>query len=340
MKKEKYNVAVVGATGAVGREMLAVLQERKFPVAELRPLASERSVGTELSFQGQDVPVQVLDERSFQGIDIALFSAGGSISQEFAPIAAKAGAVAIDNTSAFRLDPEVPLVVPEVNPEAIADYGTKGIIANPNCSTIQMVVMLKPIQDAVGLRRVVVSTYQSTSGGGQKAVDELSKQVRALFNQESIESEVFPHTIAFNCIPHIDVFMESGYTKEEMKMILETRKILADEDLRITATCVRVPVFHSHAESVNIETNKKLSAAEARELLSQAPGVIVRDNTAENEYPLGLDAGGRDEVFVGRIREDESIDNGLNVWVVADNLRKGAALNAVQIAEVLIEKYI
>lgn len=340
MTKEKYNVAVVGATGAVGREMLNVLEERKFPIDELRLMASERSVGVELTYRGQDLVVQVLNEKSFDGIDIALFSAGGSISQEFAPIAAKAGAIAIDNTSAFRMDPEVPLIVPEVNPEAIGEYKKKGIIANPNCSTIQMVVMLKPIQEAVGLKRVVVSTYQSTSGAGQKAVDELSAQVRSLFNQESIETKVFPHTIAFNCIPHIDVFTESGYTKEELKMILETRKILDDEKLRITATCVRVPVFHSHSESVNIETDKKLSVAEARELLSQAPGVILKDNFADNEYPMGLDAGGQDEVFVGRIREDESIKNGLNVWVVADNLRKGAALNAVQIAEVLIKKYL
>jgi aspartate-semialdehyde dehydrogenase len=340
VKKEKYNVAVVGATGAVGREMLSVLEERKFPVEALRLLASERSTGLELEFKGKNYSVEVLGEKSFEGIDIALFSAGGSLSQEFAPFAAEAGAVVIDNTSAFRMDPEVPLVVPEVNPEAIADYTKRRIIANPNCSTIQMVAVLKPIQNAAGLKRVVVSTYQSTSGAGQKAVDELSSQVRALFNQESIEREVFPHTIAFNCIPHIDVFLESGYTKEEMKMILESRKILNDDSLRITATCVRVPVFHSHAESVNIETEKKLSAEQVKKLLSKSPGVILCDNPANNEYPLGLDAGGRDEVFVGRIREDESVENGINLWVVADNLRKGAALNAVQIAEILIKEYL
>jgi aspartate-semialdehyde dehydrogenase len=340
MKKQKYNVAIVGATGAVGREMLSVLEERDFPVDELRLLASERSVGVEIDYKGESIPVEVLGENSFEGIDIALFSAGGSFSNKFAPIAADAGAVAIDNTSAFRMDPEVPLVVPEVNPEAIADYTNRRIIANPNCSTIQMVLVLKPIQDVAGLKRVVVSTYQSTSGAGQKAMDELSSQVRALFNQENITRDVFPHTIAFNCIPHIDIFMKDGYTKEEVKMILESRKILKDDSLRITATCVRVPVFHSHSESVNIETEKKLSADQVKKLLSESPGVIVCDNPAKNEYPLGVNASGRDEVFVGRIREDESVEGGINLWIVADNLRKGAALNAIQIAEVLIDQYL
>lgn len=340
MKKDKYNVAVVGATGAVGREMIATLEQRKFPVNELRPLASERSIGVSLEYKGEEIPVQVLTEHAFKDIDIGLFSPGGAVSKKFAPIAAEAGTVVIDNTSAFRMEPDVPLVVPEVNPESIADYKARRIIANPNCSTIQMVLILKPIQDAVGLKRVVVSTYQSTSGAGQKAMNELTSQIRTLFNNEKdLAREIFPHTIAFNCLPHIDVFQENGYTKEEMKMIWETRKILNDESLKVTATCVRVPVFFSHSESVNIETKKKITADQARDLFSKTPGVIVIDDPKNNKYPLGLDAAGKDEVFVGRIREDESVENGLNLWIVADNLRKGAALNAVQIAEVLIEKY-
>jgi len=340
MKKEKYNVAVVGATGAVGREMLSVLESREFPVGELRLLASERSRGEFLPFKGNDLPIKILDRDLFSDIDIALFSAGGAISQEYAPIAAKAGAVVIDNTSAYRLDPKVPLVVPEVNPQHVALYKEKGIIANPNCSTIQLVAVLKPIHDAAGLKRVVVSTYQSTSGAGQKAIDELATQVQALFNQGDIVKEVFPHQIAFNCIPHIDAFQENGYTKEEIKMILESQKILEIPDLRITVTCVRVPVFHCHSEAVNIETERPLTVEALRELLAQAPGVLVRDNPAENEYPLGINAVGHDEVYVGRIRRDESVTNGFNLWVVSDNLRKGAAVNAVQIAEILIENYL
>ena len=340
MKKQAYNVAVVGATGAVGREMISVLESRDFPVDDLRLLASERSRGEFLAFKGDDLPVQVLGPESFQGVDVALFSAGGSISQEYAPIAAKAGAVVVDNTSAFRLEPDVPLIVPEVNAEEIAGYKQRGIIANPNCSTIQLVTALKPILDAVGLKRVVVSTYQSTSGAGQKAIDELSGQVRSLFNQGKIVKEIFPHQIAFNCIPQIDVFQDNGYTKEEMKMILETRKIFDLPDLKITTTCVRVPVFHSHSEAVNVETEQGLSVEELKALLAEAPGVLVRDDPAHNEYPLGIDAAGHDEVYVGRIRRDESVENGFNLWVVSDNLRKGAAVNAVQIAEILIEKYL
>ncbi len=340
MKKEKYNVAVVGATGAVGNEMIKVLTEHNFPVDELRLLASERSAGQALDFKGKAIPVQVLNENSFKNIDIALFSAGGSISERFAPIAWKSGAVVVDNTSAFRMAPDVPLVVPEVNPEDIAQYKVRGIIANPNCSTIQMMVALKPIQDAAGIKRIVVSTYQATSGAGKRAMDELASQTSDLFNQREIKKQKFPHQIAFNCLPHIDVFLDNGYTKEEMKMVNETKKIMHDENIKVTATCVRVPVFGGHSESVNVETAKKLSASQARHLLEKAPGVVVIDNPSKNEYPLAVDCVGQDEVFVGRIREDESIPNGLNFWIVSDNIRKGAATNAVQIAQILIEKYL
>ena len=335
-----YRVAVVGATGAVGQQMVACLEERNFPVGELLPLASERSVGHTVSFQGQDIPVQVLNADSFKGIDIALFSAGGSISKEYGPIAAQAGAVVVDNSSAWRMDPEVPLVVPEVNPQAIADYKRKGIIANPNCSTIQMVVVLKPIHDAARIKRVVVSTYQAVSGTGQKAVDELSAQVRALFCHQEVVKKVYPHRIAFNVFPHIDVFLENGYTKEEMKMVLETKKIMGDDSIEVTATTARVPVFYGHSESVNIETERKLTVQEARKLLADAPGVKVVDDPANAQYPMPLDAAGQDLTLVGRIREDFTIPNGLNLWVVADNLRKGAATNAVQIAEILIRDYL
>jgi len=340
MKKEKYNIAVVGATGAVGNEMIEVLQERNFPVEELRLLASERSAGERLSFKGKEIPVQVLDEKSFKGIDIALFSAGGGVSQRFAPIAWETGAVVVDNTSAFRMEPDIPLVVPEVNPEDIAQYKVRGIIANPNCSTIQMVVILKPIHDAVGIKRVVVSTYQATSGAGKRAMEELSQQTIALFNSQELEKKKFPHQIAFNCLPHIDVFIDNGYTKEEMKMVNETKKIMHDPSIAVTATCVRVPVFGGHSESVNVETKEKISAHDARELLKKAPGVKVVDNPGKNEYPLAIQCVGKDEVFVGRIRDDESLAHGLNFWIVSDNIRKGAATNAVQIAEVLIEKYL
>jgi len=336
----KFNVAVVGATGAVGNEMISVLEQRDFPVGELRLLASERSIGKELEFKGKSYPVEVLGENSFAGMEIGLFSAGGSISQKFAPLAAAAGCIVVDNTSAFRMEPDIPLVVPEVNPDDIGLYTKRGIIANPNCSTIQMVVALKPIYDAVGIRRVVVTTFQAVSGTGKKAMEELEDQTKSLLNFKEPKIKVYPHQIAFNCLPQIDVFVDNGYTKEEMKMINETKKIMGDSSIAVTATTVRVPVFRCHSESVNIETDQKISAAEVRELLSRAPGVIVRDNPAKSEYPLAIDAAGLDETFVGRIREDESIDNGINMWIVSDNLRKGAALNAVQIAEVLVEKYI
>jgi aspartate-semialdehyde dehydrogenase len=284
--------------------------------------------------------VDILTEESFEGIDIGLFSAGGSVSGKFAPIAVSAGAVVVDNTSYFRMDTDVPLVVPEVNAKEIANYKNRGIIANPNCSTIQMVVALKPIHDAARIKRVVVSTYQSVSGAGRRAMEELSQQVTALYNGREIEMQKFPHQIAFNCIPHIDSFVDGGYTKEELKMIKETCKILNEPSLRITATTVRVPVFCSHSESVNVETEKKLTAADVKAILREAPGVIVADDPENNVYPMAIEATGKDATYVGRIREDDSVTNGLNLWVVADNLRKGAALNAVQIAEILIRDYI
>ncbi len=334
-KKERYVVAVVGATGAVGNEMISVLEERDFPVDTLRLFASERSEGIRLNFKGQEIPVETLKEDSFQGIDIALFSAGAERSKIWAPIAAKSGCVVVDNSSQWRMDPEVPLVVPEVNPHDLKWH--KGIIANPNCSTIQMVVALKPIHDVAKIKRVVVTTFQAVSGTGKKAMDELLQQTVALLNFKDIEIKVYPHQIAFNVLPHIDKFLENAYTKEEMKMVNETKKILGDPSIRVTATTVRVPVFRGHSESVNIETEKKITADEVRELLSKAPGVVVIDNPEKNEYPLPIYASGKDEVFVGRIREDESIEKGINMWVVSDNLRKGAALNAVQIAEELLK---
>jgi len=335
-----YRVAVVGATGAVGQQMVACLEERRFPVSQLVPLASERSLGKKVTFLGKEISVEVLNKDSFDGVEIALFSAGGSISKEYCPIAAAAGAVAVDNSSAWRMDPEVPLVVPEVNPQDIGLYTNKGIIANPNCSTIQMVVALQPLHEAARIKRVVVSTYQAVSGTGQKAVDELANQVRAIFSCETVEKKVYPHRIAFNCLPHIDVFLENGYTKEEMKMVLETKKIMGDDSIEVTATTVRVPVFYGHSEAVNIETEKKLTPDEARKILKKAPGVKVVDDPAKFQYPMPLDAAGQDLTLVGRIREDFTIKNGLNLWVVADNIRKGAATNAVQIAEILIEKYL
>ncbi len=337
---KSFNVAVAGATGAVGTQMVQCLEERNFPVKMLRPLASERSLGKAVSFHGQDIPVEVLTEKSFEGIDIALFSAGGGTSLKFSPMAAASGAVVVDNSSAWRMDPEVPLVVPEVNPGDIAQYKTKGIIANPNCSTIQMVVVLKPIHDAARIKRVVVSTYQAVSGTGQKAVEELAGQVRALLSGQDPEIKVYPYRIAFNVFPHIDVFLENGYTKEEMKMVLETRKIMGDDTIRVSATTARVPVFYGHSESVNIETEKKISPTQVRELLAQAPGVKVVDDPANRMYPMPLDAAGQDLTLVGRIREDASIANGIDLWIVADNIRKGAATNAVQIAEILGEKYL
>jgi len=340
VKKPKYNVAIVGATGAVGEQMREVLEERKFPVGEMRLLASERSAGQFLEFDSRQHRVGVLNENSFENTDIALFSAGGAVSAKYAPLAVSAGAVVVDNTAHFRMAPDIPLVVPEVNASAIRDYKNHGIIANPNCSTIQMVVALKPIHDAARIKRVVVSTYQSVSGAGRQAMEELSQQIAALFNGKDVEKKKFPHQIAFNCIPHIDVFMEDGYTKEEWKMIHETRKILGEPSLPVTATTVRVPVFCSHSESVNVETEKKLTVAEVRALLREAPGIIVADEPENNLYPLALEATGKDATYVGRIREDHSVQNGINLWVVADNLRKGAALNAVQIAEILIRDYL
>jgi len=334
-----WNVAVVGATGAVGTQMIECLEERNFPVGNIRLLASARSAGQVLEFKGKSVLVEELKHDSFEGIDIALFSAGGARSEEFCPAAAKAGAVCIDNSSAWRMDKDVPLVVPEVNPDAIADYKKKGIIANPNCSTIQMVVALKPLHDFGTIKRIVVSTYQAVSGTGKKAIDELRLQAGELLNGRPTKNEVYPHRIAFNCLPQIDSFLDNGYTKEEMKMVNETRKIMGAE-IKTTATCVRVPVFYGHSESVNIETEKKITVDKARELLGVAPGVELVDDPAAGEYPMALDAAGADLTLVGRIREDASVANGLNLWIVADNIRKGAATNAVQIAEILVEKYL
>ncbi len=340
MKGKLFSVAVAGATGAVGQEMMKVLEQRQFPVGSIKLLASERSEGKELKFAGQTVKVEKLTQNSFRGVQIALFSAGASRSLEFAPAAAESGAVVVDNSSAFRMDPDIPLVVPEVNAHAIAQHKKRGIIANPNCSTIQMVVALKPIHDAARIKRIVVSTYQSVSGTGLKAIDELLTQTRAILNSQGVTKRVYPHQIAFNCLPHIDSFLENGYTKEEIKMVKETQKIMEDPTIRVTATTVRVPVLYSHSESVNIETEKKITPQQVREILSRAPGVQVVDNPAMGEYPLAIHAAGRDETFVGRIREDESIPNGINLWIVSDNIRKGAALNAVQIAEILITKYL
>jgi aspartate-semialdehyde dehydrogenase len=333
-KKDSYVVAVVGATGAVGNEMISTLEQRDFPVSKIRLFASENSVGKKLEFRGKEFPVESINENSFKGIDIALFSAGGERSKIWAPVAAASGCVVIDNSSQWRMDPTVPLVVPEVNPKDLEWH--KGIIANPNCSTIQMVVALKPVHDAARIKRVVVTTFQAVSGTGKKAIDELMQQTTCLLNFKSAECKVYPHQIAFNVLPHIDKFEPNGYTKEEMKMVNETKKIMGDDSIQVTATTVRVPVFRGHSESVNIETEKKISAAEVREVLAAAPGIIIFDAPEKNVYPLAIHCDGKDAVYVGRIREDESIANGINMWVVSDNLRKGAALNAVQIAEVLI----
>ncbi len=340
MGSKKLNLALAGATGAVGNQMIECLQERDFPVNEIKMLASSRSAGRELTFRGQAVPVEEMTEDSFRGMDIALFSAGGGTSKHFAPQAAKAGCVVVDNSSAWRMDPEVPLVVPEVNPDAVAGYTTKGIIANPNCSTIQMVVALYPIHKQYGIKRIVVSTYQAVSGTGKKAIDELFDQTRAIMNFQEAQAKVYPHRIAFNCLPHIDTFDASGYTKEEIKMVNETRKIMGDDSIQVTATTVRVPVFYGHSEAVNIETEKPISADAVRALLAESPGVAVMDDPTENIYPLPIDAAGQDLTYVGRIREDFSITNGINMWVVADNIRKGAATNTVQIAEILARKYL
>ena len=340
MSEKKFNVAVAGATGAVGNQMITCLEERNFPVKSIKLLASSRSVGRKLRFSGDLVEVEELNENSFRGVDIALFSAGGGISKKFAPIAAKDGCIVVDNSSAWRMDPEVPLVVPEVNPHAVAQYTNKGIIANPNCSTIQMVVSIDPIYRKCGIKRIVVSTYQAVSGTGKKAIDELFDQTRSMINFIDCKINVYPHRIAFNCLPHIDVFLNNGYTKEEMKMVDETRKILEDDNIGITATTVRVPVFFSHSESINIETRKHITANEVKSLLEKAPGIKVVDDPEKNIYPLAIDAAGQDLTLVGRIREDESIQNGINMWVVADNIRKGAATNTVQIAEILAKDYL
>jgi aspartate-semialdehyde dehydrogenase len=340
MAEKKFNVAVAGATGAVGNQMIACLEEMNFPVKSISLLASARSVGRKLRFKGDLVDVQELKENSFKGIDIALFSAGGSTSEKFAPAAARAGCVVIDNSSAWRMDPQVPLVVPEVNAHAVAGYTQKGIIANPNCSTIQMVVVLNPIHRKYGIKRVVVSTYQSVSGTGKKAIDELFNQTRAMINFLEVERSVYPHRIAFNCLPHIDKFLENGYTKEEMKMVNETRKIMEDPAIGVTATTVRVPVFFGHSEAVNVETRLPCPPGEVRTLLSSSAGVKVVDDPERNQYPLAIDAAGHDLTYVGRIRRDESIEHGINLWIVADNIRKGAATNAVQIAQVLAKTYL
>ena len=335
-----FNVAVAGATGAVGNQMVSCLEERDFPVKNLKLLATAKSVGRRLRFKGEEIPVEELTDASFKGVDIGIFSAGGAASLQFAPAAARAGCVVVDNSAAWRMDPDVPLVIPEVNPHAIAKYTNKGIIANPNCSTIQMVVALAPIHRKVGIRRIVVSTYQAVSGTGKKAIDELYDQTKAMLNFMEPAKKVYPHRIAFNCLPHIDVFLDNGYTKEEMKMVDETRKILEDDTIGITATTVRVPVFFSHSESVNVETRQPITATEVRALLEASPGVKVVDDPSNNVYPLAIDAAGHDETLVGRIRADESIASGINLWVVSDNIRKGAATNAVQIAEMLARDYL
>jgi aspartate-semialdehyde dehydrogenase len=336
----KYDVAVVGATGAVGEAMLEILAERHFPVNHVYPLASARSAGKKVPFGNTYLTVQDLDSFDFSRVQIGLFSAGASISEKYAPIAAAAGCVVIDNTSQFRYDDEIPLVVPEVNPQAIADYTRHNIIANPNCSTIQMLVALKPLHDEAGIERINVCTYQAVSGTGKEAIEELAAQTAELLNGRSAAAKVYPRQIAFNVLPQIDVFMENGYTKEEMKMVWETRKIMGDDSIQVNPTAVRVPVFYGHSEAVHIETRKKLTAAKATALLQNAPGVVVLDERKDGGYPTAVSEGAnQDPVYVGRIREDISHPRGLDLWVVADNVRKGAALNSIQIAEILVEKY-
>ena len=335
------NIAVVGATGAVGEAMIDILESRQFPVDTLYPLASPRSAGKSLQFKGKHHTVQDLSAFDFSKADIALFSAGGDVSATFAPVAAEAGCIVIDNTSHFRREPDIPLVIPEVNPEAIAEYRQRGIIANPNCSTIQMLVALKPIYDAVGIERINVATYQAVSGTGKEAIEELAGQTARLLNGKAATASVYPKQIAFNVIPHIDTFQDNGYTREEMKMVWETQKILSDEAIAVNPTCVRVPVFFGHAEALHIETRDALSAEEATALLNAAEGVVVIDSHEDGGYPTPVtDAAGTDPVFVGRIRQDISHPKGLNLWVVADNVRKGAALNSVQIAELLVSEYL
>jgi len=333
---KEYRVAVVGATGAVGRAMRSILAERDFPVKQLVALATAKSAGMKLDYRGDEVTCQELTPESFKGIDLALFSAGGGTSLTFAPMARDAGCVVVDNSSAWRMDPDVPLVVPEVNPDDVDWH--KGIIANPNCSTIQMVVVMKPLHDDVPITRVIVSTYQAVSGTGAKAINELVQQTGRLLAGEEPEIVVYPYQIAFNCLPHIDVFLEDGYTKEERKMVDETKKIMRDNRIAVSATCVRVPVQNCHSEAVNLEFAAPMSVERARELLAKAPGVQLMDDVANKVYPMPIVASGKDDTYVGRIRRDPTVANGLNLWVVADNLRKGAALNAVQIAELLAER--
>jgi len=336
-----YDVAVVGASGAVGETMISILEERNFPVGKLYALASERSAGKRIAFHGESVVIEDLANFDFSKAQIGLFSPGASVSAIYAPKAAAAGCVVIDNTSQFRYDDDIPLVVPEVNPHKIADYKNRGIIANPNCSTIQMLVAIKPIYDAVGITRINVATYQAVSGTGKEAIEELALQTTNLLNMKPVNPSVYPKQIAFNVIPQIDVFMDNGYTKEEMKMVWETQKIMGDNDILVNPTAVRVPVFFGHSEAVHIETKQKITAAQVRELLAKAPGVVVIDERIDGAYPTAVsESAGNDPVYVGRIREDISSPCGINLWVVSDNVRKGAALNSVQIAEVLIKEYI
>ncbi len=337
---QKYDVAVLGATGAVGKTMLEVLAQREFPINNIYALSSERSAGSTVEFGRRELIAQNVDDFDWSQVQIGLFSAGGSVSEKWAPIAAEHGVVVIDNTSQFRYDDEIPLVVPEVNADALYGFRKRNIIANPNCSTIQMLVALKPIYDAVGIERINVATYQAVSGSGAQAMEELAKQTAALLNFKEAKAEVYPKQIAFNVLPHIDVFQDNGYTKEEMKMVWETRKIFGDANIQVNPTAVRVPVFYGHSEAIHIETREKISAEQARELLAKAPGVVVMDERANGGYPTAVtDAAGKDDVFVGRIREDISHPRGLNLWVVSDNVRKGAATNSVQIAETLVREH-
>ena len=341
MTDKKVNVAVVGATGEVGQAMLSILDQRDFPVAGLHAVASSRSAGKRIEFRDEELVVEDLDSFDFSGIDIGLFSPGASVSNIHAPRAAAAGTVVIDNTSRFRYDADIPLVVPEVNPEAVEQYAGRGIIANPNCSTIQMVMALKPVYDAAGIERVNVATYQAVSGKGKKAIEELEQQTVALFNGKPVIPTEHPRQMAFNVLPQIDAFQDNGYTREEMKMVWETRKILGDEALRVNPTCVRVPVFYGHSEAVHIETKEKITVEEVRTLLNDFPGVVVIDQREDGGYPTAVtEASGHDAVFVGRIREDLSHPRGINFWVVSDNIRKGAALNSIQIAEYLLKHHL
>ena len=337
----KFDVAVVGATGAVGETMLEILAERNFPVNNVYPLASARSAGKKVAFGSKQLTVQNLDSFDFSQVQIGLFSAGASVSDKYAPRAAAAGCVVIDNTSRFRYEDDIPLVVPEVNPDAIRDYTNRGIIANPNCSTIQMLVALKPIHDAAGIERINVCTYQAVSGTGKEAIEELAAQTAQLLNAKEAVAEVYPKQIAFNVLPHIDVFQDNGYTKEEMKMVWETRKIMGDDTIQVNPTAVRVPVFYGHSEAVHIETRDKLTADQARDLLASSPGIVVLDDREDGGYPTAVTEGAnRDPVYIGRIREDISHPRGIDMWVVADNVRKGAALNSIQIAEMLVKDYL